>query len=220
MTALLRLPATALLALAAAGCAQPGGAVRVVSADTGAIALDAGGRSVVVRPPAGDCLDVRGVHLHQQAAVTRLSPCDGAADGASQIITIGSAPLFGAASTAQELAALEAHLRGPQGRAGLGLVEGDPVRIVASRRQESALYLVLESAGAPNGLLCRAFTQVNGRMAMVSATAETGDAADLVARAEAIVTALREANPQGVAPDVPPSPRPAGGAPAPRPARV
>lgn len=184
-------------ALTACGCAAPPGQMRLVSAGEDRVELVADGRAVIVAPPPGDCLASDRVHLFGVAAVTLMAACDAAPGDAVQTVTIAAEPLFGAREAELELAALEAHLRGPHGRVGLGLADGDDARVVASRRDDDTLYVVIEEAGEANTLLCRAFTEVNGRMAMVSASGDRGDGEDadaLLARAEAMVGALRAAN--------------------------
>ena len=188
----------ALAALGLGGCVEPQapvGPMRLVSAHEHRVELSADGRAVIVAPPPGDCLASDKVHVVGGAAVTLMTACDASPGDAVQTVTIAAEPLFGARGAALELAALEAHLRGPQGRRGLGLSGDAPTRVVASRRDGATLYLVIEDAAAPEALLCRAFTEVNGRLAMVSASAAAGEGERaLLRRAEAMVGALKAVN--------------------------
>jgi len=198
VSAALRAAVVGAAALGVAACAQPQaaqGPMRLVSADVDRVELAADGRAVIVAPPPGDCLASDRVHVVGGAAVTLMTACDASPGDAVQTVTIAAEPLFGARDATLELAALEAHLRGPQGRRGLGLSGDAPTRVVASRRDGATLYLVIEDAATPEALLCRAFTEVNGRLAMVSASAAAGEGERaLLRRAEAMVGALRAVN--------------------------
>lgn len=195
------------------GCVTPTvpeGPMRLVSAGEDRVELMADGRAVLVAPPPGDCLASDRVHVEGGAAVTLMAACGEKPGDAVRTVTIAAGPLFGARDAGLELAALEAHLRGPQGRRGLGLSGDAPTRVVASRRDGETLYLVVEDAAAPDALLCRAFTEVNGRLAMVSASGDADeDGRALMRRAESMVGALRAVNRVAGRFGPKPTPRPA-----------
>lgn len=212
MSAVVRRAAIAAAALGVAACAQPQGAqgpMRLVSAGEDRVELLADGRAVVVAPPPGDCLVSDRIHVQGGAAVTLMADCGARSGDAVRTVTIAAEPLFGARGADLELAALEAHLRGPQGRRGLGLSGDAPTRVVASRRDGETLYLVIEDAAAPDALLCRAFTEVNGRLAMVSTTGAPGEGGSAaLRRAEDIVGALKAVNATAARVGPAPTPRP------------
>ncbi|MEX0968818.1 MAG: hypothetical protein WD046_00080 [Paracoccaceae bacterium] len=175
----------------------------------------AGGVPVVVAGPAGFCIDERTGEQNRAGAFVILSDCGQTEAGRATIADVPlSAVLVAAVSPSGLLGArergmggalgdLEAFLRSPVGlpSLGKGRVPG-AVSIIRSHRSADALYILVQDLAAPTGAglsqrYWRAFTEVNGRLASLSANSmANADASEAQARAlaEGFVAAMQAAN--------------------------
>ncbi len=202
-------------ALAAACAATPGpGGVALTAAPA---TVSAGGRSVVVAPPPGRCLTPH--HADDGATVVAALGCDGAGPLAG--ISVGAARLFADGAREDRLLALERWARSPSARRELGMERGGAARAVETRREEGALFVLVEDSDAHEGprRFWRVFAEISGRLTIISVYdlpgERHGDGA-LRAVAEAHLASMRLANPQSPAAGAaaaptrrPPRPRPA-----------
>ena len=178
----------------------------------------AGGVPVVVAGPAGFCIDERTGEQKRAGAFVILSDCGQTGAGRATIADVPlSAVLVAAVSPsgllgARErgmggaLADLEEFLRSPAGLPSLGKGrEPAAVSILRSYRTADALYILVQDRAAPTGAglsqrFWRAFTEVNGRLASLSANSfANSDASEARARAlaEGFVAAMQAANATG-----------------------
>ncbi|MGG7568570.1 hypothetical protein ACQ5SO_20645 [Rhodovulum sp. DZ06] len=222
--------AAALLAvLALSACApQPGGRgdLGVSPGADGRTVVRAGGRQVVIAPPAGFCVDPAAVQVSGDAAFVLIEDCalageagpDGPPEaeplvmGGMITLSVGSGPLFagGAEDRPEAARRLEAFLRSDEGRASAGM-GGTPeqIRIIETRRLPDALFALVEDDGraaAPilGPRIWRAFTELNGRAAIASLgvfeTSAIGEAA-MLAHLARVVAALKMANGDAISPE-------------------
>ncbi|MDF2234534.1 hypothetical protein P2H44_18390 [Albimonas sp. CAU 1670] len=211
--------ATALAACVPPGAPKPGQTPPAQAA----AAIQAGGRTVVITPPTGFCVDPGSVRPQGAAAFVLIEDCAlaGAADALTAAdaapdqpiaqpatvdglvtLSIGDHPLFESAPEAG-FKALEAFLRSSDGRASAGL-GGDPsvVKIVETRQVADTLYVLVEDKGQHvvpvlGERFWRAFTEVNDRALIASLgvfdSSSMKDGAKLGHLAR-VVTALKEGN--------------------------
>ncbi|SFJ12920.1 hypothetical protein [Albimonas pacifica] len=211
-------------ALALAGCVPPGAPKpgQTPPADAAA-AVQAGGRTVVITPPTGFCVDPDSVRPQGAAAFVLIEDCAlaGAADALTApdaapdqpiaqpalvdglvTLSIGAQPLFESAPEAG-FKALEAFLRSEDGRTSAGLGgDASAVKIVESRQVGDTLYVLVEDKGR-NAVpilgerFWRAFTEINQRATIASLgvfdSSSMRDGAKLAHLAR-VVTALKEGN--------------------------
>ncbi|MFT7390926.1 MAG: hypothetical protein ACI9ZH_001153 [Paracoccaceae bacterium] len=180
-------------------CAPIPGEVKIRPAEEGTdrrIVVSAGGRDVVVAPPAGFCIDRDAVRDQGVAVFVLIEDCalsaggaaladvSGAAVGAPQALpalvnglitlSIGAESLYAKGDRPAGEARLEAFLRTDEGRVTAGMGGGaDQIRIVESRMLSSTLFVLVEdeSREAAPGLgprIWRAFTELNGRAAIAA----------------------------------------------------
>lgn len=198
--------------------APPEGPVTLVSYGAHQAEVDAAGRRVVVRAPAGGCLSEEMMSFDGAAAFMMVEDCrpeDAPADDPTPLrtISIGAAGLTDGRDGGDALVVLDSFLASDAGRAELGL-GGPPetVEFLDSLQDGDALYVLFEDRGATLGPIagraCRAFLEVNDRVALVTVASLASSGTDdgtLFAHARAMVAALRLANP---VPEPPPLPRP------------
>lgn len=216
-------------AAALAGCAPqqgaqaPGGPGAAGIDSDGRLIVEAGGRHVVVAPPAGLCVELDGVQREAQATFVLIEDCAWAGEPAPAagdeplvmrglvMLSIGDGPLFDpeGGPLGEQMEALGAYLRSSEGRAGAGMGgRADQVRVLDTRRLPGTLYILVEDEAAASPLLgeriWRAFTELQGRAAIASLgvfeTAALGDEAKLAHLAR-VVAALRMANGDAVSPE-------------------
>ncbi|WP_339949033.1 hypothetical protein [uncultured Albimonas sp.] len=223
----LRLPVSVsvlALSLALAGCVPPGAPKPGQTPPSqAAAAVNAGGRTVVITPPTGFCVDQDSVRPQGAAAFVLIEDC--ALAGAADVLTdpdvdpetarvqpalidglvtlsIGDSPLFESAPEAG-FKALEVFLRSEDGRASAGLGgEASAVTIVETRQVADTLYVLVEDKGR-NAVpilgerFWRAFTEINQRATIASLgvfdSSSMRDGAKLGHLAR-VVTALKEGN--------------------------
>ena len=102
-----------------------------------------------------------------------------------------------------DLASMENYFRSEKGRVDLGYGgDGEDISLLGVERVDGALYAVLEDASEfgpafAGDEICRAFTEVNGRMVMVTSLSRRNappKPGALRAELESVVAALRGAN--------------------------
>jgi hypothetical protein len=226
--AILALVVGCALSACASGAGGPLGAgskVRILDIAIDGARVDAAGRTVAVAPPDGRCLDPDSVKRGQDAAFLMIRDCSSVEGGPIAAVTVGDSPLYGGGDPAEALAALEAWFATPAGLRALGMGGGDgDVRIVETRREGDALFLYVEDLGAegrpaPGPRFWRVFSEIEGRLSMLSVYDSEGSGAETLYReARRHLAALRSANGNAVpmvaeapASDVrqaPPPPRP------------
>lgn len=196
----------AALALLAA-CAPPPGAMELRSVERTRAVITAGGNSVVVVPPAGYCIVRDSAQTGEQGVFLLIGACPSPAEGTLPALltaSISPAALFtDGTAPADELDRLETFLGSDRGRPLLGRsgAPGAP-EILESYRENDALILLVEDKGEPVLAVSaprfwRAFLELNGRMASLSASTlagERGDDRAVLALMRDFVAALRTAN--------------------------
>jgi len=142
------------------------------------IEVNASGRTVRAEAPEGYCFPTSGVLTGEDSAFLLLQPCNG--DDAKDVISLSIAKhgLFGDAPPSEEnFAAFRQFLETPEGARQLGLDAGSgAVFLINTKYENGALYaLTKDASGAAltfsGQVICRAFTELNGRMVVVSAIA-------------------------------------------------
>lgn len=207
-------------------CAQPGAPRMSVTGggadQDGPLVVTAGGRDVIVAPPAGFCVDREAVQdqgaavfvLIEDCTLLGAVPATGEAALVNGLVTlsIGAEPLFDAQGADRRVAAarLERFLRSDEGRVTVGMGGGaNDISIVESRSFDGVLFILIEDRSpdaAPilSPRLWRAFTELNGRAAIaalsVFETSAIGDAA-MLAHLARVVAALKLANGDKVGPE-------------------
>lgn len=142
------------------------------------IEVNASGRTVRAVAPEGFCFPTSGVMTGEASAFLLLQRCDGAA--AKDVISLSVAKhgLFGDDAPSEEnFAAFRRFLETPDGAAQLGLDAGSgAVFLIDTKYENGALYAMAKDGSATTlsfsgQVICRAFTELNGRMVIVSAIA-------------------------------------------------
>lgn len=139
--------------------------------------IDAAGRRVRVPTPEGRCLAEDMARVGPDSAVLVVTGCErpfGPVTG----VTVGPEPLFGGAPETQGFAALEVWARSAAGRREMGMHrDPDRVRVLETRREDGALFALVEEQGPepPAIRFWRVFSELNGRVAMLSVYDMAGD---------------------------------------------
>lgn len=142
------------------------------------IEVNASGRTVRAVAPEGFCFPTSGVMTGEASAFLLLQPCDG--DPTKDVISLSIAKhgLFGDESPSEEnFAAFRSFLETREGAAQLGLDAGSgAVFLIDTKYENGALYAMTKDASGAalsfsGQVICRAFTELNGRMVIVSAIA-------------------------------------------------
>ncbi|MGB0498191.1 MAG: hypothetical protein ACPGID_07615 [Rubricella sp.] len=216
-----------LLGLAACS-AGPGYVLRgpnVIALDPAVGTVRVDGVDINIVAPPGFCIDPRGIRATDAGAVAVIGDCvaagvDTIADEPAPrspidaVMTVSAAAepvLGGVGDLGERLALLEAVVQSPNGRALLArtpVPAGEtPARVIQTRRADDTLYALMQDpAGrSPAGAApryWRAFTEVRGRMVILTITAFGADyPGDPVALRylTALRAALRDGNPPGSA---------------------
>ncbi|SDZ81515.1 hypothetical protein [Rubrimonas cliftonensis] len=195
------------------GCAAEGGLIEppLVSLETGdpvadgrGLALIADGRRVALAPPADLCVRSEALHADGAAAVAQLAPCDAAIrPTVMRMISVSAASLAPQNALGEALDLMAAEAASPGGWRALGLGLGPPLNVLSATREGDAVFVVVEDA-TPAGALaigrrCRAISQINERLVVVTVAALRSAAAPSAQRlqmeAARILAAVRDANP-------------------------
>lgn len=183
----------ALLALTAA-CAPPGQAkaptfasfdrpisdsfVQLAVIERDLVEVNASGRTIRAPAPEGFCYPTSGVMTGADSAFLLLQPCNG--DPTKDVLSLSIAKhgLFGDEPPSEEnFASFRQFLETREGASQLGLDAGSgAVFLINTTYENGALYAVAEDASGAalsfsGQVICRAFTELNGRMVVVSAIA-------------------------------------------------
>jgi predicted small lipoprotein YifL len=202
--------AAALAALALAACGQPGSlvltpadvGVRVTERAADRLTLDADGAAVIVATPPGLCVGPDDLHLDAAAAVAMLRRCGGQETMLTRIVSVSAAPLAPPGGAGAALDVMASHLGRTDGWRDMGFgVGGEALRVAALERDADALLVVMEPVEGQGaiGARCRALTEINGRLAVVTVAAPPGRPAAatvLLDQTRQILAALRAANVQ------------------------
>jgi hypothetical protein len=215
--------ALAALALALAACGQHGsglpapvaGGVRVTERGPDRLTLDADGAAVIVATPPGLCVGPDDLHLDAAAAVAMLRRCGGQETTLTRMVSVSAAPLAppGGAGAALDVMALQ--LGQSDGWRDMGFGGGDEaLRVAALERDADALLVVMEPVAGRGaiGARCRALTEVNGRLTVVTVAAPPGRPAAatvLLDQTRQMLAAIRAANPAARTTPTEPLARPA-----------
>lgn len=142
------------------------------------IEVNASGRTVRAEAPEGYCFPTSGVLTGKDSAFLLLQSCSG--DDAKDVLSMSIAKhgLFGDASpSAEKFATFRSFLETREGASQLGLDAGSgAVFLIETKYENGALYaLTKDASGAglefSGQVICRAFTELNGRMVVISAIA-------------------------------------------------
>jgi hypothetical protein len=190
------LGAMAIMALTASlsGCAPPGQAKAPTYASLGQplndayvqlsvierklIEVNASGRTVRASAPEGYCFPTSGIMTGEASAFLLLQPCNG--DSGKDVLSLSIAKhgLFGDEEpTEANFAAFRSFLKSQEGVRQLGLDAGSgAVFLIETMFEDGVLYALAKDASGTElsfsgQIICRAFTELNGRMVVVSAIA-------------------------------------------------
>lgn len=177
--------------------------LQIVQADQNIVAVDSNGRIVRAPAPRGYCIPIDGVLTGPASVFFIMERCRPDATGLLSV-SIAKQPLFaGAPPTPERYRTLAAFLQSDEGRGALGFDAGSGAIFVdEASYEEGALFVsVRDGSGAgpdfAGRLMCRAFTELNGRMTVItllSMKMEQADRAELKARLKEVVRVLRGAN--------------------------
>lgn len=195
---------------ALASCAPPGqGALRgvdqprsgeyvqIVSVSPSLVEIESSGRIVKAAAPAGGCIPTDSIQTLGRAAFLLIDDCAGGETAGVLSVSVSTKPL---ALPPERLARL---LRTKQGMAALGFqTRSDAVSLVEAVVEGDAVIAVIEDRSGfgpafAGDLMVRAFTELNGRMTVVTLTSLIDAPRDAKALREDLgrfVAALREAN--------------------------
>ncbi len=152
--------------------------VQLATIERKLIEVNASGRIVRAEAPAGYCFPTSGVLTGEDSAFLLLQPCNG--DNAKDVLSLSIAKhgLFGDAAPSEEnFADFRRFLETREGANQLGLDAGSgAVFLIETRYENGALYALTQDASGANlefsgQVICRAFTELNGRMVVISAIA-------------------------------------------------
>lgn len=142
------------------------------------VEVNASGRTVRAEAPEGYCFPTSGVLTGEDSAFLLLQPCSG--DDAKDVLSLSIAKhgLFGDEPPSEaNFAAFRRFLETPEGARQLGLDAGSgAIFLLETRYENGALYALTQDASSAaltfaGQVICRAFTELNGRMVVVSAIA-------------------------------------------------
>ena len=142
------------------------------------IEVNASGRIVRAVAPDGFCFPTSGVLTGEASAFLLLQPCDG--DPSVDVISLSIAKhgLFGDEPPSEKnFAAFRQFIETREGAAQLGLDAGSgAVFLLKTKYENGALYAMTQDGSGASlsfsgQIICRAFTELNGRMVIVSAIA-------------------------------------------------
>ncbi len=142
------------------------------------VEVNASGRTVRVAAPEGYCFPTAGVMTGADSAFLLMQTCNG--DPGKDVLSISIAKhgLFGDAPPSEEsFAAFRSFLETRDGASQLGLDAGSgAVFLIDTKYENGALYAMTQDASGATPsfsgqVICRAFTELNGRMVVVSAIA-------------------------------------------------
>ncbi|MEX2520127.1 MAG: hypothetical protein WD969_12430 [Paracoccaceae bacterium] len=174
--------------------------LQIVSAAPELVEVDAAGRIVRAVPPPGLCIPLDSIQTAPAAVFLIYNECPGgvaAALGGVLSVSISKEPL------SMEFATLQRFFETRPGRAGLGYGgSADDISLVETKADPHALYAVVEDKSElgpafAGDLICRAFTEVNDRMVvltLISRRSDPAEGAAMRARLTRIVAALHEGN--------------------------
>lgn len=187
-------------ALALAGCAVPGGAPARSS-------VEVGGAPLAIAGPPGFCVDAASTRVDREGAFVLLSDCGLLGAGRSgkkidAVLTASLTPSIGGAGV-QPIADVGRFAGSAEGKALIGQGgDGSGVRILATRREAAAVFLLVEDRGRKpvagiEPRFWRGFVEVDGRLAVLTVLAFEGgdvDAQKGLDLAAAFAAALQRAN--------------------------
>ena len=142
------------------------------------IEVNASGRTVRVVAPDGFCFPTSGVMTGDASAFLLLQPCNG--DPTKDVISVSIAKhgLFGNEAPSEEnFTAFRSFLETSEGAAQLGLDAGSgAIFLIDTKYENGALYAMTQDGSTASldfsgQIICRAFTELNGRMVIVSSIA-------------------------------------------------
>ena len=142
------------------------------------IEVNASGRTVRAVAPDGFCFPTAGVMTGADSAFLLMQPCNG--DPSKDVLSISIAKhgLFGDEPPSEaNFAAFRSFLETREGASQLGLDAGTgAVFLIDTKYENGALYAMTQDASGATlsfsgQVICRAFTELNGRMVVISAIA-------------------------------------------------
>ena len=178
-------------------------AFEIVEQSPRALVVDAAGARVTIAPPEGVCIETSALRDEHASLFLALAECPEVKQtGMVATLSVGAQPMFGK-NRGAAMDELAAFLDTPAGRKGAGM-SGDPdkVKILATRRADDTLYVLVEDNGArtPDAFgprFWRAFTDIKGRAVIASlgiaGKKKTRDS-DVLLQLSRIVTAVQRAN--------------------------
>ena len=154
--------------------------------------MNASGRSVRAVAPDGFCFPIAGIMTSRDSAFMLLEPCNGDNTKGVLSLSIAKHGLFGAEEPSKEnFAAFRSFLETGDGVSQLGLDAGSgAVFLVSTSYEDGVLYAVAKDASGSGlnfsgQIICRAFTELNGRMVVMSLiSSKKGEGDPEVLRAE------------------------------------
>lgn len=174
--------------------------LQVVSVAPELVEIDAAGRLVRATPPAGLCIPRDSVQTGPDMAFLIFSRCPGAPEGdlaGVLSLSIAKKPLSG------DFPTLERFFQTEPGLVGLGYGgDATDVSLVRTKIGPRALYVVVEDRSEfgpafAGDLICRTFTEIKGRMVILTLISRRGDERDpaaMRARLGEAVAALHAGN--------------------------
>lgn len=173
--------------------------LQIVSAAPDLVEVDSGGRVVRAVPPPGLCIPLDSIQTAPAAVFMIYNECPGAEAALSGVLSlsISKEPL------AMKFPTLERFFKTRAGRVGLGYGgSADEISLIEIHAGPHALYAVVEDKSEfgpafAGDLICRAFTEINGRMVvltLISRRSDPAEGAAMQARLSRVVAALHAGN--------------------------
>lgn len=174
--------------------------LQIVSVAPDLVEVDAAGNVVRVSPPYGLCIPLDSIQTGPDSVFMIFAACPDAPQaglGGVLSVSVSRMPLAGG------LPALARFFDSPQGVVGLGYGgDGADVSMVETVSGPRALYAVVEDRSEfgpafAGDLICRAFTEIDGRMTVVTLISRRGERqepAEMRAKLGEIVAALHAGN--------------------------
>lgn len=168
------------------------------------VEVNASGRTVRAPAPSGYCFPRDGVMTSDASAFLLLQRCKSDPAGAVISISVSKHGLFGdQGPTEENFSAFQAYLETEEGARQLGLDAGSgAIFLIETSYRDGALYALAQDASNvglsfSGDYISRAFTEVNGRMAVVSMITAKGDNRkpdELFFELQSVVDLMRKAN--------------------------
>ena len=142
------------------------------------VEVNASGNTVRAVAPEGFCFPTSGIFTGDDSAFLLMQPCNGEPAKDVLSVSIAKHSLFGDEAPSEEnFAAFRSYIETQEGVSQLGLDAGSgAVFLIGTTYENGALYAMMKDASAADlsfsgQVICRAFTELNGRMVVISAIA-------------------------------------------------